>query len=93
MFRYYAWRAGYCIGRRWYGLRKVLKHSWERIWFDTFVLMLRLNWANSRNAHFNPFVILAIGWIIIRCLQGDLDLFQILDDLAINLIASYLYDR
>lgn len=89
MFTYYLWWAGYRIGRLWTGLRRGIVHSWERFWYKPLVVRVRINMVDLWNATPNREKIV-IGWLFIRWLLGDLDLLQALDDLAINILASYL---
>jgi hypothetical protein len=91
MFTMLAGWLGQWIGCFWHGLRDTFSHSWMRVYCEIIVIKLYLDHELAKNGRPKPIVVLAMVWIFLRCLRGDLDVLKILDDLAINIIAAHLY--
>lgn len=93
MFNYFAWRAGYCIGRFGCRLRKTLVHFWDHVWFEALMLERRLKLARFWNALCNLIIVIMIWVTVISCLQSEIDLKENLFILVNNIMAAYLYEK
>lgn len=106
MFLFLFCLAGHCLSLIVGGLCRRVYWFGVSIWCDPFIVGLRVFGMQNGSrlikalilmgfafiVYPKPLFILVLSWTLIRWLRGELHAQQVIDNIALNLIANYLFD-